>query len=119
MARTQVAAQAASAAGLAPAYTAPIVDGDALPGGGDHAVLHVKNGGAGSLTVTVQTGTTTGGYAVADQTVTVPAGADRFIGPFPAPVFDQPATHADPLLRGKVLVDYSVLTSVTRALVKV
>jgi len=119
MARTQLAAQATSSAGLVAAYTAPTVDGDALPGGGGHRVLHVKNGSGAPVTVTVQTGGVAGGYAIEDETVAVAAAGEAFIGPFPSPVFDQPADHADPLLAKKVLVDYSAVAAVTRALLEV
>jgi hypothetical protein len=54
-------------------------------------LLHFKKTGAGACTVTVQTGETVRGLAVADVTVVVPATTgDRFIGPFPGDLYDDP-----------------------------
>lgn len=44
--------------------------------------LRVVNGGAEALTVTIATPGSTGGLAIADRTVEVPAGEERIIGPF-------------------------------------
>jgi hypothetical protein len=70
-------------------------------------VLHVKNGDSSAKTVTVQTPGTVDGLAVADLAVTIPAGEERFIGPFPPSVYNQPLDL--------VLVDLSAITAVTLA----
>lgn len=50
--------------------------------------LHFKKSGAGEATVTIVTTKQDGGYALADQTVTVPASTgDVMAGPFPAYLF--------------------------------
>lgn len=53
--------------------------------------LLVRNAGAGAQNVTLLTPGTVEGLAIADVVVSVPAGASRYIGPFP------PATFGDPL----------------------
>lgn len=45
----------------------------------DGTVLHVKNGSGVSTNVTLATPGTVEGLAIADRTVAVPAGQDRFI----------------------------------------
>ncbi len=105
MARTTLTVQQITRAGLSPTYTA--VD---QPNGNQflndgRETIHVKNGGAGSLTVTVKRNYSVDGAAVPDQTITVPAGEERKAGPFPTDWFNQ----AD----GYVYVDWSVGTTVT------
>ena len=107
MARTKVSAVTPSVAGAAIAYSAPTAEGDQVR---PNTVLLVNNGSGSAITLTLVTGGTAGEYAVADPTVTVPAGAERAVGPFSA-IFPQPS-GAD---AGWVYVDYSSVTSVTRA----
>jgi hypothetical protein len=54
-----------------------------------------------------------------DLVVTVPDGARRLIGPFPKRTFGQPAgaNESEGNDQGRVYVDYSATTSVTRAVV--
>lgn len=111
MARTSVVTQKITRAGLAPALTAVTVDGDIIDSG--PVILHVANAGGAAVTVTVQTPITVDGIALTDLAVSVPAGQAREIGPFPDRTFRQPA--AAPVGAGRVLVDYSAITSVTRA----
>lgn len=110
MARTVVSPQSTSETGVVATYGAVTVDGDIIPGD-EKTLLHVKNGSGGSINVTIQTGATLGGHAVSDTVVAVAAGADKFIGPFPKESYNN-ATGAD---RGKVYVDYSAQTTITRA----
>lgn len=110
MARTVLAAQAISDAGLEPAYTAANADGHAIDAA---AILHVKNGGGAAIDVTIVTGGTFAGKAIADTVVNVPAGEERFIGGLRADLYAQPAGAADS--PGKVLVDFSDVTTVTVA----
>lgn len=108
MARTALATQEIPDTGLVPAYTAANVDGHSVETG---VILHVKNGGAGSINVTAVTGGTLGGKAVADTVVAVPAGGDVMVGDLRPDLYAQPS-GAD---AGKVLVDFSAVASVTVA----
>jgi len=112
MARIAVTTQAVGRAGAATTYTGPNVDGDIVDIG--RVALHVKNGSGSPITVTVQTPVQIEGLDLAELTVSVPAAGERFIGPLPASVFAQPVGNAN---AGKALVDYSAVTSVTRAVI--
>jgi hypothetical protein len=114
MARTSVTTQSITRAGLNTAMTAPPVDGDIIDAGA--VFLEVLNGSGSPITVTVQTAGTVEGLPVEDLAVTVPAAGNRRIGPFPG-VFKQAADAV--VGAGRVLVDYSAVTSVTRAVVKI
>lgn len=109
MAHVLVNGQAPSPAGITPAFTAVTVDGDAVA---TDVVLHVKNGGAAATDVTVVTGGTVDGLAVADVVVNIPAGQERLIGPFLNRDLYPQVGGPD---AGRVYVTYSVITSVTRA----
>ncbi len=113
MARTSVTTQRITRAGLEPVLTAPVADGDIVDPG--NVAVWVDNGSGASITVTAITPGTVSGLAVADLAVVVPAGESRLVGPLPASVFAQPA-DADPGAN-RVLVDYSAVASVTRAVV--
>ena len=114
MARIDLPLQPVAPAGLAPSYVAANVDGHMFPNAGD-VVLHVRNGGAGPVDVTVVTPASVDGLAVTDLVVQVPAGGERFIGRFRPAVYNQPG-GAD---AGKVYVNYSGVTSVTVAALQV
>lgn len=94
-----------------------VADGAAAAGGGDAfpntgaEILVVKNGGVGSINVTLVTQATVDGNAVADPVVAVGAGVTKAIGPFPRYIFGD-AT-------GLVQVTYSGVTSVTVKVLKV
>lgn len=107
MARTALAVQQVRRAGLEPAYTAANADGHAIANTGKE-VLHVKNGGGGSINVTAVIPGTVDGQAIGDRVVAVPAGEERIIGPFPGTIYDQPGTT-------DMHVDFSGVTSVTVA----
>lgn len=100
-------------AGVGPTYAA-------CTGGGDRftpdatTMLHVKNGSGGALNVTVAaTKVPLANMTTGNVVVSVPAGGERMIGPFPADFF----TAVD----GSGLADitYSGVTSLTIAAVKV
>jgi len=115
MVRSALAVQQAVDEGLAPAYTAANVDGHSIPGTGD-IVLHVKNTNGAPMNVTVQTGGTLVGEPVTDKVVSVPATTgDRIIGRFNAALYNQPS-GAD---AGKVYVDFSAVTGVTIAAIRI
>ncbi|WP_017972521.1 hypothetical protein [Actinopolyspora halophila] len=111
MARTQVAAQQTSAtSGLAVTYEAANVDGNSLVNNGRRIAL-VRNGDSNDHTVTMVTGGTVHGLEITDPTVTVTAGSDAILGPFPG-VFTQSDS-------GEVHLDYDAVTSVEIAVVEV
>lgn len=112
MARLTPAAQPLVYAGLAPAHTAPNVDGDVVPVG--RLFLSVINGGA-PITVTVQTPEVVDGdLAVTDRVVNVPVSTTPKLIPLNSVHYRQPLGSSNP---GMALVDYSSVASVTRALV--
>lgn len=89
----------------------------AANGGGDkvapnpRGALLVHNGDGSSKTVTVVVpGNTKFGQANPDVAVSVPAGADRLIGPFPSDLAGDD---------GLVAITYSAVTSVTVAAVSI
>jgi hypothetical protein len=111
MPRTDLADQTISIAGLAPAYEAANVDGNAFLNRGK-TFLHVKNASAGAVTATLVTPVTVSGRAVADDAVSIPAGGERMIGPFNPSLYNNTGADAN-----KVHVDYSAAASVTAAAV--
>lgn len=101
-----VNAQRFVSTGLNPAYAAAsaTLDFDC-----DDVVLHVKNGGVGSINATIETpGSVDGDLAVADRVVAIGAGAERFIGPLASKSFKRSDT-------GQARVTLSGTTSVTVA----
>ena len=77
----------------------------------DRGFMHIRNGSGSSITATLVVPGSQYGQARPDVPVTVPAGADRFIGPL---ISD----YADPA-DGQVDVICSAVTSVTVAAVRV
>jgi hypothetical protein len=108
MARTALTVQSVTETGIIPSYAAANVDGHSVPPG---AILHVKNGSGVSINVTIQTGATSAGRAIADDVVAVGAGAEKMI------LLQNRALLArqDAPDRGKVYVDFSAVTTVTIA----
>ena len=109
--------QSISLAGAVPTYATAADNGvEATPTymdkfrAGAHTYLHVKNGGGAPTTVTVNdpnSDAPTAAYVFnPDIEVTINAGAEKVLGPFPAARFRDPAD-------GLVHVTYSVVTSVT------
>lgn len=111
MARVSVATQKIAGTGLVPVMTAPTAEGDIIDAG--QVALLVTNGSGAAINVTAQTPATQSGLAVAENIVAVVAGATVLIGPFPAGTYARPAAPDT----GRVYVDYSAQTSVTRAVV--
>jgi hypothetical protein len=106
-----LAVQRSKVGGTDLTFAAAAAGGDSFPPG-DRVVLHVRNADVSAKTVTVVVpGNTKYGQAAPDVTVTVPAGGQTVIGPFPPDLADP----AD----GQVDVLYSAVTSVTVALVGV
>lgn len=113
MARVSQTSQPIVKTGLVPVMTAPTSgsgNGDIIDTG--RVMLMVINGGGSSITVTVITPIQVDSLDVVDLAVTVAAGATKLIGPFSAATFGQPVGSAD---AGRAYVEYSDVTSVTRA----
>lgn len=104
MARSALTVQQIARTGIVPSYAAANVAGNSLANSGKE-FLHIKNGAVSSITVTIETPGTVDGQAVADRTVTIGAGAEKMIGPFPPQTYNQDS--------GEVYVDYSAITTVT------
>jgi hypothetical protein len=103
-----LSAQAVTRAGLNPAFVAADAAGDTfLPG--DRIQLRVKNASAAAVTVTVNSVRPCDQGFDHDVAVSVPAGGDLTIGPFPSERFAGAG--------GVVSVSYSAVTSVTVAVV--
>lgn len=81
MARTALTTQKFATRGLTPTYEAPDPAGVSFRNSG-RQVLHVKNGGASAVTVTLTIGRTVLGQSVTAPTASVAAGTDMFFGPF-------------------------------------
>lgn len=114
MARTLLALQATTRDGLDPTYTVgDAVNGHSFDNDHEDVALHVKNGGASPVVVTFATPNTIDGMALPDKTVTVPAGEERFIGPFPRSLYSQ--ADAGNALTEAVLIDLDQASSVTLA----
>lgn len=95
--------------GMAPVYVAAGAAGDEFANTG-RVFLHVKNSGASSINVTINSQTPCSYGFDHDVVVAVPNGEDRMIGPFPKTRFDD--------ANGKVQVSYSDVTSVTVAAIE-
>lgn len=99
MARTDLAVQEPTVAGLNPTYSAFATGTNNGRKVNPAAILHVKNGTAGVATLTVDTPGAPGGLAIAQGSATVPATSERFFD-----VSDDVYRQAD----GKVYVDCDV-----------
>lgn len=93
-------------AGLAPTYVAAAAGGNNFINDG-RTFLHVKNGGASSINVTIDSVVQCNQGFDHDITVAVPNGGERMIGPFNPDRFNNSI--------GRVSVTYSAVTTVTVA----
>lgn len=98
--------QAISQTGIAPTFVAGSAGGDTFRNNGTN-FIHVKNGGASSITVTIDSVEKCNHGFDHNLTVSVAAGAERIIGPFDEKRFNNES--------GQVSVSYSGVTSVTVA----
>lgn len=103
--------------GLEATFVAAAAGGDVVPNdSSQRTFVWVKNGGGSDITVTVTSQQTTtrapgfGQVSKASQVVTVTAGEDRLIGPFPDAAYNNSS--------GNVALTYSAVTSVTIAALK-
>jgi len=92
--------------GAAVTYAAAAGGGDDFPNDG-RTVAHVKNGGGGSINVTIARARTCDMGQTHSVVVAVPAGAERFIGPFSRDEFGP-----------SIGLAYSGVTSVTVAAIR-
>lgn len=100
-----LSAQRVALSGTAPTYASASAGGDTAPVGGG-LKLHVYNGGASAITVTVVTPGSIDGLSVGDAALSVPAAGHGFI----------PLTniYRDPVT-GRANISYSATASVNVA----
>lgn len=114
MPRTSLTTQAVPLAGLTPTFTAAVAAGEIADVGSGVRLL-VQNGAGSSITVTIGVpGKIDGDLSIGPRIVTCPAGGLTVI-PLNSANYKQPATSTD--APGRAYVDYSAVTSVTRAVV--
>lgn len=106
-----LATQVVALAGLNPTYAAATSGGDKCEVG-DRNFLHVKNGSASSVTVTLTATASVRGQTVSNVTVAVPASGERMIGPLSADLLQNASD-------GLCAIGYSAATSVTVAALRI
>lgn len=97
-------------AGITPSLVAAAAGGDEFVNSGK-TLIYVKNGGGGSINVTVDSQAVCSQGYDHDAVVAVPAGEERMIGPFSKDRFNDSDV--------KVQITYSGVTSVTIAAIEV
>jgi len=90
-----VATQEIVHAGLSPTYTAMGAAGDEVACIDDRMMLHVKNADTGAHTVTIDSKVPCNQGNDHDIAVSVPAGGERLIGPFPTARFRNASGRID------------------------
>ncbi|MFB7500024.1 hypothetical protein ACFC09_35995 [Streptomyces sp. NPDC056161] len=103
--------QVISLSGLNPAYANATSGGDKCEVG-DRVFLHVQNGSASSVTVTLTATAAVRGQAVSNVTVSVPASGERMIGPLNSDLLQNPSD-------GLCAIGYSAATTVTVAALRI
>src|ERR1017187_2546404 len=102
-------AQTIARAGVVPTYNAAGAGGDTFANTGNEFVL-IKNGDSGTHVVTIAIPALVDGFAVTSRTVSIVAGAQKAIGPFPKGTYNDSG--------GLVHLTYDGVTSVTIAVLK-
>lgn len=115
MARTELTLQTTIRTGLEPAYVAATADGEGFDNTSQRAFIHVVNAGGGGVVVSFDTPGTVDGLAIPPLDVTVPAGEERIIGPFPRNVYNQDDSAGDTGLDEAVFIDTDTQTGITIA----
>ena len=117
MATVELTVQSIARSGLEAAYVAATAgaDGNVFDNAGGKKFVHIKNGGVGAIVATFVVPNTADGLAVADRTVSIPAGEERFVGPFGA-LYE--AEDTDNSIEKAVQVTYDSVTSVTVAAIE-
>lgn len=103
--------QVIALAGINPTYASAGASGDKVAPS-ERTFVHVKNGSASPVTVTLTATAAVRGQTVTSPTVSVPASGERMIGPLTA---DLLAGSAD----GLVAITYSSNTTVTVAALRI
>lgn len=101
---------ASPSSGQALGAAAVAAGGDQFLNDGD-IILYFKNTNASSRTVTVATGGTIGGLAIADVTVALAQNEEKVVGPFDPRIFNDSS--------GYVQLTYTAATDVTVAAIRV
>lgn len=91
-------------AGYTPTYASAAGGGDQFSNDGK-TLIHIKNGSGGSITVTIASQVACSQGGTHNTAVAIPAGEERFIGPFP------PDRYCD--ANGMTQLTYSGVTSLT------
>jgi len=111
MARTTITPQSISRTGLTHTFAAADQpNGMQFLNVDTRAFLYVKNGGGGTINVTIPTPITVDDLAVSDLTVQLTTGVNKMFGPFPKEYYNQ--------TDGMVYVNFDVGTSVTIAVIR-
>lgn len=111
MARTTLTAQSITRTGLTHTFAAADQpNGNQFLNVDERAFLYVKNGGGGTIVVTIPTPGTVDDLAVADLSISIATGVNKLIGPFPQKHYNQ--------TDGMVYINYDVGTSVTVAVIR-
>lgn len=88
MARVSLARQILTDTGLETAYSPAVEEGHKVENDG-RVFLHVLNNSEEDIAVTILSGYVKAGLKLADRIVEIPAGTDRFIGPFVPDIYNQ------------------------------
>jgi hypothetical protein len=96
--------------GVAPTFSVASSTGDEFKND-ENTFLHVKNGGAASITVTINSQQLCNHGSTHNLSISIPAGGERMIGPFNRTRFNNDT--------GNVEVGYSDVTSVTVAAISI
>ena len=97
--------------GIDPAYVPASSGGDSFPSPSGLEMVSVKNGDTSPHDVILKLTKTIDGQSATNRTVTVPAGGERMIGPFPVGDYRNDS--------GNVEIDYSAITSITVAVFRI
>ncbi|MBT9134873.1 MAG: hypothetical protein DDT38_01615 [Firmicutes bacterium] len=115
MARAVLSVQSVVPTGMWPTLTAAIATGHMFPNTERGIFIFVRNAHTAPVTVTIPSTFTREGLALAPRVVTVPNGMDRLIGPVLGENHNQLA-GADV---GTTYIDYSVITAISVAVLRV
>lgn len=97
--------------GMAPTYVAANAGGDEFPNDG-RTMLHVKNGSAGTIVVTVNSRVACNQGYDHDSVTSIGAGLEAMVGPFDITRFNDTSTS-------RAAITYDAVTSLTIAAIKV
>ncbi|MBT9156628.1 MAG: hypothetical protein DDT37_01616 [Firmicutes bacterium] len=115
MARVDLSVQAVTPTGMWPTLTAAITAGHMFPNTERGMLIFVRNAHTAPVTVTIPSTFSRDGLALAARVVTVPNGTDRLIGP----VFGENHNQIAGADIGKTYIDYSLITAISVAVLRV